>query len=138
MAKRFTDSEKWKKTWFRKLSPEFKCLWVYICDNCNIAGIWDVDFETASYFIGIEIDPLEAKTAFKKQYRELNCGGKWLIVDFIPFQYGVLKDNQNFHRAVNNLLKTSGAAEGQTRGCQGALEKDKEKDTTKDKVKEGV
>ena len=47
MAKRFTDTDKWKKKWFRELKPISKCFWSYLLDNCNHAGIWEVDISLA-------------------------------------------------------------------------------------------
>jgi len=39
MAVRFTESEKWRDSWFSNLKPNEKLLFLYLCDNCNIAGI---------------------------------------------------------------------------------------------------
>ena len=55
MSKRFTCSEKWDDPWFRKLPVKYKVFWEYIFTKCNLIGIWIVDLETASYFIGEEI-----------------------------------------------------------------------------------
>ena len=54
MAKRFTDTNKWDKLWFRKLKPEYKCLWEYLITKCDLAGIYDVDLGLASFIIGYE------------------------------------------------------------------------------------
>ena len=44
MAKRFNDTDIWKKQrWFRKLKPDYKLAFYYIKDQCNHAGIWEVD-----------------------------------------------------------------------------------------------
>ena len=82
MAKRFTDSEKWNKSWFRKLKPENKCFWIYILDKCSNAGIWDVDFEAAEFFIGTSLNRKEIDEIFKKQFIEI-ADNKWFIHDFI-------------------------------------------------------
>lgn len=132
MAKRFTDSEKWKKNWFRKLPNDMKLFWVYICDNCNIAGIWDVDFELASFFIGNEMSEMVVLRYMEKQILVLN-DSKWLIKDFVCFQYGVLTPNNNLHRSVLNLLNNSGASQGLTSPLAG------DKVKVKDKViKDGI
>jgi hypothetical protein len=47
MAKRFTDSEKWKKPFIKKLPMQYKLLWFYLLDDCNHAGVWQVDLEIA-------------------------------------------------------------------------------------------
>ena len=52
MAKRFIDTKIWDKQWFRKLTARKKLLWLYIITKCDHAGIWDADFEAASFFIG--------------------------------------------------------------------------------------
>lgn len=53
MSSRFTETEKWKDVWFRRLSIEAKVLFQYLCDNCDIAGFWEIDLDLASYFTGI-------------------------------------------------------------------------------------
>ena len=111
MAKRFTDSEKWKKVWFRKLPSDMKLFWVYICDNCSIAGIWEADFELASFFIGCEVLEPIALRYMEKQVKVIG-DRKWQIVDFVPFQYGKLVPNNNLHRSVINSLESLGASEG--------------------------
>lgn len=119
MAKRFTDNEKWKKQWFRKLPNDMKVFWIYICDSCNIAGVWEVDFDLASFMTGNQIEESVALRYMDKQIRVLSLN-KWLIVDFVSFQYGSLIPNNNMHKAVIRLLETSGASEGLVRGSLGA------------------
>lgn len=131
VAKRFTDSEKWKKSWFRSLSNNNKVFWQFILDNCNFSGIWDVDFEFAAIFCG-EINETEIREIFKKQYVEIDGGKRWFIKDFIDFQYGDLNPNNNLHRSVITVLKKAGVFEGLTSPCSGT------KDKVKDKVKEEV
>jgi len=108
--KRFTDTEKWRNPWFRKLSLKYKLFWIFLCDNCDNAGIWEEDLETVSYFL---------KEDFKKEetLSEINNGkerikilgnGKWFIADFIPFQYPNLGNKSNLHRNVSLLLKKYG------------------------------
>jgi hypothetical protein len=105
MAKRFTDSDKWKKAWFRRLKPAYKCFWHYVLDNCNNAGIWDVDFEAASFHVGEELNALEVMQAFQKQYFPFALGKRWFLIDFVDFQYGDLKPSSNAHVSVINTLK---------------------------------
>ena len=36
MAKRFTDTDKWKKGFYKKITNlKYKLLWLYILDDCN-------------------------------------------------------------------------------------------------------
>ena len=82
MAKRFTDTDKWKKVWFRELKPIHKCFWEYVRDNCNNAGVWDVDFKLASFQVGAKLDQNIVESVFEKQFVKIN-NSKWFIVDFI-------------------------------------------------------
>ena len=52
MAKRMTDTDKWKKRFIRELKPKHKLLWLYILDDCNHAGIWEIDLDVASIRVG--------------------------------------------------------------------------------------
>ncbi len=138
MAKRFTDSEKWKKIWFRSLEPTMKCLWIYILDNCDIAGFWEIDFDLAGYFIGENLHVEQIKKLFEKQFVETK-DGKWFIKDFIDFQYGELKDNNNLHKSVIHRLKISGVFEGLNSPSAGDKVKVKEKEEVKEReIQEGV
>lgn len=158
MAKRFTDTDKWKKKWFRKLPVKYKALWQYLTDNCDKCGVWEVDFELAEIFIGEELNIDEIKDFFKKQYVELDGGKRWFIIDFIEFQYGLLNPNNPAHKNVykelleRNLIDSNGAAikelhsttEGAIKGLgstfEGTKDKEKDKEEVKDKdmVKEEI
>ena len=104
MAKRFTDTDKWKKGFIRSLSPKFKLLWLYILDDCNHAGIWETDFEVASIRIGSKVTEKEASQVFASQIKIFDNGDKWFIAKFIDFQYGTLNENSRPHAAVIKLL----------------------------------
>ncbi len=42
MACRFTDTLKWGDSWFVELTKNQKLLFLYLCDNCDIAGFFEV------------------------------------------------------------------------------------------------
>src|SRR3990167_1529239 len=121
MPKRLTDTSKWDKIWFRKLDPIHKCLWTYICDRCDHACIWDIDFETASYFIGQPVKPNEAKEVFSKQYIEINGGLRWLIKDFIVFQYGGFDETNKMFKPVKSSLDKYGVSMEDIWGIDGRI-----------------
>lgn len=116
MAKRFTDTQIWLKRWFRKLSPAMKCFWFYLKDNCDSAGIWDVDLELAETFIGASLDHEEVLRVFSSQIEVIKGGDQWFIVDFITFQQGVLRNNVKPHQPIIQRLKVKGLWEGYLRG----------------------
>jgi len=146
MAKRFTDTEKWKKRWFRTLKNDHKVFWMYLLDNCCHAGIWEVDFDLAGYFCQ-DISEEEIRKVFSKQYAEFHKGKRWFIKDFIEFQYTKLNPNVNAHKSVlqklekYNLLDlldpSSFVKEPLNKGLLTVKDKDKDKVQVKVKRKEG-
>jgi hypothetical protein len=104
MAKRFTDTDKWKKGFMRNLPIKYKMLWLYMLDDCNHAGVWETDFEVASIRIGSKINEKEAAKVFASHIKIFDKGNKWFIPKFIDFQYGTLNENSRPHQAVIKLL----------------------------------
>ncbi len=104
--KRFTDTDKWSKAWFRKLSPKMKCLWSYLTDKCDQAGVWEVDFELASFQVGESItsEDLELLDGRVSWLRE----NKILIMGFVEFQCGELSSECNPHKPIIKLLHKHG------------------------------
>ena len=142
MAKRFTDTNKWKKKFVRELSPKHKLLWFYMLDDCNHAGIWEVDFDVASIRVGSVVNEEDLNLYGDKLFI-FDSGCKCFIPDFIEFQYGELNPNSNVHRSVIILLDRYDLQEylKSTQGLQSrlitkALDKDMVK--VKDKVKRFV
>lgn len=105
MAKRFTDTEKWKKSFLRGLDGAYKLLWFYILDDCDMAGIWQVDLEVARIRTGVQVDGPTALRLFGDRVTQFDGGKKWFVRDFIFFQYGELKETNRMHLAVINTLK---------------------------------
>lgn len=140
MAKRFTDTEKWKKPSFRKKCLKCKCFWFYLLDNCNHSGIWEVDFELASFCIGEELNIEYITESLKDKIVIIDNGKKWFIQDFIVFQYGTLNINCKPHKPVIELLTKYNLIERVSKGLAKGIEKvkDKDKDKVKDKDKDTI
>lgn len=144
MAKRFTDTCKWELPWYRKLSLEEKCFWSYVVDRCNHAGIWEVDFELASVYIGVQLDEKGLRATFADRYFEIADGRKWVIRNFIPFQYVKLVPSVKAHKSAMNILEAEGLvypyinsySKGIDRGKVRVKDKDKDKDKAQDKDKD--
>ena len=134
MAKRMTDTDKWKKRFLRELKPQHKLLWFYILDDCNHAGIWDVDIEVASIRVGEELIYDMLPQAFLDKIVIFDNGDKWFIPEFIEFQYGELNPTSNVHKSVIALLDKYNL-EGYMKGSQGVQSTLKDKDKDKDIVK---
>ena len=105
MAKRFTDTEKWKKPFIRSLKAPYKLLWLYICDDCDHSGIWQVDLEVAEIRIGEKLDEQKAIQYFAEKIIPLDNGTKWFIPSFIEFQYpSGLSENNKAHTGIIKSL----------------------------------
>ena len=106
MAKRLTDSEKWKKSFIKKLSVEAKLFWVYLLDSCNHAGIWDVDIDLANFLLGTQLTEEKIVEEIKEKIVIFDDGKKWFIPSFIEFQQpSGLNDKNNAHRSIISILK---------------------------------
>ena len=108
MAKRFTDTNKWKKDFIRGLQGAYKLFWLYIIDECDHAGIWHVEVDVAAIRIGEQINKEDALKQFKDKIIEIDNGKKWFIPDFIEFQYGELNPENRAHKSVLDQLEKYG------------------------------
>lgn len=91
MSKRFTDSKKWKNTWFRELPLKAKLCWIFLCDECESHGVIKPDYGLASFQLGFDIDPTLLRQWFGDKILFFDAD-KILIVQFFEFQYGESKD----------------------------------------------
>lgn len=123
MANRFTATEKWIDPWFCGLTEKDKLFWIYLVDNCDHAGIWQVNWPLVGFHIK---DYVFNETVFKGRIVKLR-DDKWFIPKFIEFQYktGLNPDNRA-HLSVINILKKEGALKGLTRSLQGRKDMDKD------------
>lgn len=101
--KRFTATEKWSKSWYQELPCRLKCLWQFLCDSADAAGVWDENFKLASFQIG-ETVCRDDFSFFGDRLREIRSG-KWLIVSFLEFQYGKLSEDCRAHLPIFRAIK---------------------------------
>lgn len=132
-AKRFTDTGKWDKAWFRKLSPVMKCAWSFLCDRCDHAGIWDIDEAALEFFIGQPLSIDEMAHAFGDRFSRI-ASDKIIIEGFIDFQYGELNPESRVHKSVIQKLQKQGLSKGYPKSLETLKDKDKEKDKNKAKA----
>ena len=142
MAKRFTSTEKWDKEWFQNLTPRLKCLWQYITDRSDHAGVWEANYRMASFCIGEEVSEGDL-AAFGERVEVIGDNKVWLT-GFCDFQYGKLSPTSKPHASVIKQLEKHNLPVNQResetlskplpKGSESIKDKDKEKD--KEKVKE--
>lgn len=151
MAKRFTDTNKYKKPFIRSLPAAYKLLWDFLYHDCDHAGIWIVDFEIAQAYVGkdVSIDKKSALFLFNEDEAriiELDGGKKWFIPSFIEFQYGHLSEKNRAHQSVItilqkfHLLNTDLTLKNKIKPLTSPLQggKDKDKELEEDKEMEEV
>jgi hypothetical protein len=134
MANRFTATEKWNDPWFCSLNEKDKLFWIYLVDNCDHAGIWQVNWPLVSFHIK---DYAFNKNAFKERVVELR-EDKWFIPKFVEFQYKTgLNPENRAHQSVLSILKKEGACKGLIRGIKGRKDTEQDKDKDMDKEERG-
>jgi hypothetical protein len=136
MAKRMTDSNKWDDPWFQDLPAKYKLFWLYLLDKCDHAGIWEINFKNACFFIGENLEISEVKRIMSGRVNFLN-DKYWIIVKFIDFQYGGIKQD-NVGKSIKNILQKHNILdlyEPLISPCQGTKAKAKDKAMVKDKDK---
>lgn len=139
MAKRFIDTDLFRKPFMRGLEAPYKALWIYLLCECDHAGIWVVELDVAQIRMGMKLDPAKAIEKMQGAVIEIEGGGKWYLPDFISFQYGTLNPENRVHASVLERLKASGIDPENkplTSPSQGAKDKVKEKEKEQDKEKE--
>lgn len=145
MAKRFTETTKWSKRWFRKLAPEHKLAWFYVLDWCDPAGVLEVDEELANFQIASDIDWDEFIRETDGRIERLDDGKLW-VVGFVEYQYGEISEQCNAHKPVFKSLEKHGLLERVQEGLEkgsdtlqqnsGRVPRDSLRDQDKDKDKD--
>jgi hypothetical protein len=104
MAKRFTDTEKWRDKWFRSLNPLEKLLFIYLVDNCDNAGVIEIDYSFWAYQVGC--DNSEIIKAFNGLSKCTEVVGEWCwIENFLRHQKNLpLNETNNAHKQILSLL----------------------------------
>jgi len=147
MAKRFTDTNKYKKAFVRSLPGAYKLFWDFLYHDCDHSGIWIIDFDIAQTYIGkdMQISKEEALKLFNSdeiRIVEISGGKKWFIPSFIEFQYGHLSEKNRAHNSVilslnklgllNEDLSIKNSQMGLVSPLQGGKDKAQEQDKDKE------
>ena len=107
MAYRYTNTEKWNDTWFSELKPTYKLLFLYLCDQCDVAGFLEINMKKITFDLGI--GKQEAEGALKGLGRSLllSSDGKYLFLrNFTKHQKNTpLNENNNAHAGIVKRLK---------------------------------
>lgn len=148
MAKRLTDTEKWKDDWYISLSNDSKIVWQWLLDNCTHAGICKRSIGLLNMMCKVSLT--EDQMVAEMSERVLVVNNLWFIPKFIKFQYTTLLSGKPavvsvvkelfIHDCIryipedygNNYIIISKSFDNHYR-----MIKDMDKDTDMDKVKKG-
>lgn len=103
MAKRFTDTNKWRDPWFEAMTPQNKLLWLYLTDSCDGIGVIDYSKKRADFETGMDCDINEFIRQSDGRIVRLK-NGKLFITKFISFQQGYLSEKCPAHKPLLRLL----------------------------------
>jgi hypothetical protein len=102
MSYRFTNTEKWTDSWFSGLSQIQMLLFLYLCDNCDIAGFIEINYKRWANDLNSSIDTIEG--ACKGLARGLiysNTNDCIFIKNFIKHQKNLpLNENNKAHIGI--------------------------------------
>lgn len=88
MANRFLETNFYKSPFVRGLQGSLKALYSFIICDCTPSGIWFLDLEAASMYIGFKVTSSEFNESFVKTGKAIDLGrGKFFFPDFIEHQY---------------------------------------------------
>ena len=104
--KKFTDSEKWRDPWFRSLDIQTKTLWLFVLDEVDNAGVWEIDGDYFQYATGIKKDLLELLSKLGDRGVLLPDERHLLVPKYCFYQQGgFLTENKPAHRRIFQLLQ---------------------------------
>jgi len=109
MAFRFSNTEKWQDTWFSDLKPLSKLLFMYLCDQCDIAGIYQLNVKTMAFEIGTD------KQTIEKALKEVESRVLYSKDEKFLFIKNFLKHQRNYpfnekngaHTAIIKILEAN-------------------------------
>jgi hypothetical protein len=108
-----------------------KCVWLFITDHCDNAGVWIVNLRLMNFQISKSLNWESVRERFGARLLEFSPGKVW-IPGFIKFQYGELSSACKPHLKILGLLKSHGLSELYTKGIHTLQEEDREEDWDRD------
>lgn len=108
MGNRFIDTNYFKSPFVRGLPGKLKSFYSFIICDCDGSGIWNMDMQAASMYIGFDVSQKEFEDCFLAKGKAVNLGGgKFFFPDFIDHQYpsGLQAQNKAHKNFINTLTK---------------------------------
>lgn len=102
MAYRFTNTEKWNDTWFCSLKLAHKAMYLYLCDQCDIAGFLEINLRKFAFDLGIKKQDVEAALTAVESKVVYSSDGRFLYLrNFLKHQKNLpLNELNKAHKAI--------------------------------------
>lgn len=109
MAKRFSETNKWKDEKFGDFSRDEKLAFLFLVDNCDNGGFFELNARLNSYLIGIsQEDYLKCLEGLKNVLVKSKNGAKYFIKNFLLHQKNLpLNSENNAHKQIISIIKTN-------------------------------
>jgi len=102
MSYRFTDTDKWQDGWFVKLKSTEKLLFIYLCDNCDIAGFIEINIK--KWVVDTGYNKQQVEGALKGLSRGLiysKTGDCLFIINFLKHQKNLpINEKNQAHKGI--------------------------------------
>jgi len=107
MANRNTKTDKWRDAWFLELSSDAKLLFIYLTENCDIAGFIEISYKIWSFETGLNLIELKEALELISEKIIYSADLKYLFIPkFILHQNNYpLNLENNAHKAIYKKLE---------------------------------
>ena len=96
MAYRFTNTEKWNDAWFSDLTQLEMLLFLYLCDNCDIAGFMELNIKRWASDLNSSTETInKALVGIKKGIIISNINDSLFIKNYIKHQKNLPLNEKN-------------------------------------------
>jgi hypothetical protein len=104
MAYRFTNTEKWGDSWFSTLKPNEMLLFLYLCDNCDIAGFIEINHKRWASDLNLTLSNIEKASKGLQRGFIFSADGSCLFIrNFLKHQKNLPLNESN--KAHIGILK---------------------------------
>jgi hypothetical protein len=102
MSYRYSNTEKWSDAWFANLKQIEMLLFVYLCDNCDIAGFIEVNLKRWSSDLGSSVETIQgAIKGLSRGIIESTDGECLFLRNFLKHQKNLpLNENNKAHIGI--------------------------------------
>jgi hypothetical protein len=116
---RFTNTDKWNDKWFHGLTPHAKLLFMFLTENCDNAGIYEIDMNFLVFLTGLTEDQLkDAIDQIRGSYVISKDKTRLWLKNFLKHQKKLpLNDKNNNHKQILMILRENVRNESKFMGC---------------------